>query len=89
MRPHADAGLAGEVGHALEVALERIEIDQQRRRIDLRQAHAHAGGRLHGHACIPPIDWLSAATTLHGQDGSPLLLIECGEAAAIGRQFLD
>ncbi len=46
-QPHPPPG--DPVGEPLQVALERIEIDDQRRRIDLVERHADLGRRAGGH----------------------------------------
>ena len=40
---------AGFLGHALQVALERIEIEDKSRRVDFGEGHAGSGGGRHGH----------------------------------------
>ena len=49
MRTQPHAGLADEVRHAPQVALEGVEIDDQRRRVDVGERHADGGGRFQGH----------------------------------------
>jgi hypothetical protein len=43
--PHAHPRGAGEFGHLCDVAIERVEIDNQRRRLDLGDGHTNLGGR--------------------------------------------
>src|SRR5580704_10845189 len=49
VRPQPDAAAGGAVGEALEIALKRVEIDNQRRGVDLVEGHADFGGRSCGH----------------------------------------
>ena len=44
MRTQAHAGGPRELGHPLHVALQRVEIDDQRRRVDVVDRRADAGG---------------------------------------------
>jgi hypothetical protein len=44
MGAEAGAGLADEIRHAPQVALESVEIDDERRRIDVGEAMPAAGG---------------------------------------------
>ena len=67
VRPQAHAGVAREVGHALQIALEGVEIDEEGRRVDLGQRHADGGGRRHGTCVHSPIDLSSAATPCLGK----------------------
>ena len=53
MRAKAHAGLGDRIGHADEIALEGIEIDHQRRRVDLRHRHARPGGGKLRHEASP------------------------------------
>ena len=45
MRAHAHAGRARKLGHFRDVAIERVEIDDQRRRIDVCDRSTDLGGR--------------------------------------------
>ena len=49
MRPQPDTAALHPVGEAAQIALERVEIDQQRRGVDLVERHADFGGRAGGH----------------------------------------
>jgi hypothetical protein len=45
MRPHAHSRGAGERGHLCDVAIERVEIDDERRGLDLGDGYTNLGGR--------------------------------------------
>src|SRR5262249_8985903 len=45
VRPHAHAGRAAELGHLRDVAVERVEVDDQRRRLDVVEERTDLGRR--------------------------------------------
>ena len=49
VRPQREATAAHRAGHQVEVALEGVEVEHQRRRVDGRDGIADAGGRTLGH----------------------------------------
>ena len=49
MRPRPDTGAGDAVGQAAQVALERVEIDDEGRGVDLVEGHADLGRRAGGH----------------------------------------
>ena len=55
VRPQLRPGRRQQLRHVVEVGLERVEIDQQRGRIDLVLAHAGTGGRRLQHGVLLPL----------------------------------
>jgi hypothetical protein len=44
MRPHADAAPRNRVLHAAQIALERVQVEHERRRVHFLEPHAGAAG---------------------------------------------
>src|SRR4051812_16818640 len=53
MRPKTYAAAFHSVREPLQIVFERVEIDDQRRGVDLVEAHADLGGWAHGHRRSP------------------------------------
>ena len=62
VRPQPDAGAGDALGQAAQIALERVEIDDQRRGVDLVERHADLGGRAGGHRRSPQVRAEAGAT---------------------------
>jgi hypothetical protein len=52
MRARLDRAAGDTIGEAAQIALEGVEIDHERRGVDLVERHADLGGRAHGHGWV-------------------------------------